>query len=67
MIASTDPPLRAIVLMAGGASPGREIVAEQNRYLHRQRWRICAAAARDSMIVRTRRARGLARAATAPW
>ncbi|MDB4874171.1 MAG: hypothetical protein JWM41_617 [Gemmatimonadetes bacterium] len=33
MIAATDPQLRAIVLMAGSASTGREIVREQNRYV----------------------------------
>jgi uncharacterized protein len=33
MIAATDPRLRAIVLMAGTASTGREIVREQNRYV----------------------------------
>jgi hypothetical protein len=32
MVASTDPQLRAIVLMAGTASPGRDIVTEQNRF-----------------------------------
>ncbi len=32
MVAATDPQLRAIVLMAATASPGREIVAEQNRF-----------------------------------
>jgi hypothetical protein len=33
MIAATDPNLRAIVLLAGSASVGREIVAMQNRYI----------------------------------
>jgi pimeloyl-ACP methyl ester carboxylesterase len=32
MVASTDPQLCAIVLMAGTASPGRDIVTEQNRF-----------------------------------
>lgn len=32
MIATTDPEVRAIVLMAGTASTGRAIVMEQNRY-----------------------------------
>ncbi|HTE47663.1 MAG TPA: alpha/beta fold hydrolase [Gemmatimonadaceae bacterium] len=54
MVASTDPQLRAIVSMAAHASTGREIVAEQNRYLidsvaHLQ------GAARDSTMARARR------------
>jgi dipeptidyl aminopeptidase/acylaminoacyl peptidase len=55
MIASTDPQIRAMVLMAASASPGRDVVAEQNRYvidsvMHLQ------GAARDSTIARARRA-----------
>jgi len=33
MIAISDPKLRALVLMAGSASKGREIIMEQNRYV----------------------------------
>ncbi len=33
MVAATDPRIRAIVLLAGTASTGREIVAGQNRYV----------------------------------
>jgi uncharacterized protein len=55
MIASTDPQIRAIVLMASSASTGREVVAEQNRYLIDSVAHL-RGAARDSMILRTRRA-----------
>jgi hypothetical protein len=33
MVAATDPKLRAIVLMAGPASPGREILRSQQHYM----------------------------------
>lgn len=49
MVASKDPQLRGIVLMAATASLGREIVAEQNRYSV-DSVRHLQGAARDSAI-----------------
>jgi dienelactone hydrolase len=49
MVASKDPQLRGIVLMAATASLGREIVAEQNRYSI-DSVRHLQGAARDSAI-----------------
>ena len=65
MIASTDPQIRAMVLMAATASTGRAIVTEQNRYGIDTLARL-KGAERDSAIARA--ARGVeTRAATLPW
>lgn len=54
MVASTDPQLRVIVLMAASASLGREIVAEQNRYSIDSVQHL-RGAARDSAIATSKR------------
>ncbi|MEP6492489.1 MAG: alpha/beta fold hydrolase [bacterium] len=54
MVASADPGIRAIVSMAGNASTGREIVAEQNRYLIDSVARL-QGAVRDSTMARALR------------
>lgn len=64
MVAATDPRLRAIVLMAGTASPGREILRAQQRYAVDSMQRL-AGAARDSALARAERA--TAAAASTPW
>jgi pimeloyl-ACP methyl ester carboxylesterase len=65
MVAAADPQIRAIVLMAATASPGRAIVAEQNRFVI-DSIRHLQGAARDSAIARA--TRGLdSTAAHQPW
>ncbi len=65
MIAATDSTIRAIVLLAGAASAGREISAMQGLYVIDSIQHLTGAA-RDSAIVRSRRAAdSLAR--TQPW
>ncbi|HEU4786098.1 MAG TPA: alpha/beta fold hydrolase [Gemmatimonadaceae bacterium] len=65
MVAVGDSAIRGIVLMAGTASTGREIVAEQNRYVIDSVRRI-AGAQRDSAIARSRRGAD-SLAAKSPW
>ena len=65
MVASTDSAIRAIVLMAGTASRGREIVAAQNLYVIDSIQHLTGAA-RDTAIARMQRA-GEAAAAKLPW
>jgi uncharacterized protein len=65
MVASTDSAIRAIVLMAGTASTGREIVAAQNLYVIDSIQHLTGAA-RDTMIARAGRAADAA-AAKLPW
>jgi len=65
MVAATDPRLRAIVLMAGTASPGREILRAQQRYAIDSMQRLTGAA-RDSAVARAERATAAAAAST-PW
>jgi uncharacterized protein len=55
MIAVSDPAIRAIVLMAGTASRGREIVMEQNRYTIDSVARL-RGAARDTALAHAGRA-----------
>jgi dienelactone hydrolase len=54
MVATTDPAVRAIVLMAGTASPGRAISMEQNRYAIDSVAHL-RGAARDSALARAGR------------
>jgi uncharacterized protein len=54
MIAVGDPKLRALVLMAGSASRGREIIMEQNRYVIDSVARV-RGAARDSALAKAGR------------
>jgi dienelactone hydrolase len=54
MVAASDTSIRAIVLMAGTASTGREIVMEQNRYIIDSVAHI-AGAQRDSLLARVGR------------
>lgn len=54
MVAASDTSIRAIVLMAGTASTGREIVLEQNRYIIDSVAHI-AGAQRDSLLARVGR------------
>lgn len=49
MVAASDPRLRGIVLLAGTASRGRDILAEQRRYLFTSDTAL-SAAKRDSLI-----------------
>jgi dienelactone hydrolase len=56
MIAAADTTIRAIVLMAGTASTGREIVMEQNRYMIDSVAHISGGARRDSLLARAGRA-----------
>ena len=65
MIAATDSSIRAIVLMAGTASTGREIVAAQNLYTIEHTAHLTGVA-RDSAIAHVRRAADSA-AANVPW
>jgi dipeptidyl aminopeptidase/acylaminoacyl peptidase len=55
MIAATDTAIRAIVLMAGTASTGREIVMEQNRYVIDSVGHVTGVQ-RDSLMARVSRA-----------
>lgn len=55
MIAATDSSIRAIVLMAGMASTGREIVMEQNRYMIDSVSHVTGTQ-RDSLLARASRA-----------
>jgi dienelactone hydrolase len=55
MIAAADTTIRAIVLMAGTASTGREIVMEQNRYFIDSVAHV-SGAQRDSLVARAGRA-----------
>ncbi|MFI5229373.1 MAG: alpha/beta hydrolase family protein, partial [Gemmatimonadales bacterium] len=65
MVAATDSGVRAIVLMAGTASRGREIVAAQNLYVIDSVQHLTGAA-RDTAIARDARAVDAA-AAKSPW
>jgi dienelactone hydrolase len=65
MIAATDTTLRGIVLLAGTASPGREIVAAQSRFAIDSIARVTGAA-RDSLLARTARSAD-SLALTQPW
>jgi dipeptidyl aminopeptidase/acylaminoacyl peptidase len=55
MVAASDTTIRAIVLMAGTASTGREIVMEQNRYAIDSVMHV-AGPQRDTLLSRARRA-----------
>ena len=65
MVAASDTAIRGIVLMAAPASTGREIVAEQNRYVIDSIQRLTGAR-RDSAITFSRRAADSV-AAQAAW
>jgi len=65
MVASTDTGIRAIVLMAGTASTGRQIVAAQNLYVIDSVQHLTGAV-RDTTIARAARANDAA-AAKLPW
>jgi len=65
MIAASDTTIRALVLMAAPASPGRDIIAEQNRYVV-DSVRHLAGAQRDSALAYARRAAD-SLAAKTPW
>jgi uncharacterized protein len=65
MVAATDPKLRAIVLMAGTASPGREILLSQQHYMIDTMLKL-SGAKRDAALAASRRATdSLAR--STPW
>jgi len=65
MIASTDPKVRAIVLMAGPASTGRDILRAQQEYAVDSMAHLTGAA-RESALARAARATD-SLAATTPW
>jgi alpha-beta hydrolase superfamily lysophospholipase len=65
MIAATDPKLRAIVLMAGNASPGREILRAQQVYAIDSMAHLTGAA-RESALAQSARATD-SLAETTPW
>jgi uncharacterized protein len=65
MIAATDPKLRAIVLMAGNASPGREILRAQQVYAIDSMAHLTGAA-RESALAQSAKATD-SLAETTPW
>jgi dipeptidyl aminopeptidase/acylaminoacyl peptidase len=65
MIAQTDPQLRAIVLMAGNASPGREILRAQQVYAVDSMMHLTGAA-REAALAQSAKATD-SLGATAPW
>ena len=65
MIAESDPKLRAIVLMAGNASPGREILRAQQVYAIDSMAHLTGAA-RETALAQSARATD-SLAASAPW
>lgn len=65
MVAATDPALRAVVVMAGTARPGRQVLPHQQRYAVDSMARLTGAA-RDSALAASARATD-SLAAALPW